>query len=264
MTSTQERRLLASARAGDARAIEQLLERHQGQLYRFSLRMCGDPEDAREVLQESLLAVARGIGAFRGEASLSSWLYAIARSFCVKQRRRMRVTERAQSLEHTALTDSAPAPDQQLADRELRAELESAIAALEPGYREVLLLRDVEGLRAAEVAEALQMTVPQVKSRLHRARAAVRQRLERLERPHRAPPAAECPDIVTLFSRYLEDEVSVALCEQMQAHIDGCARCRATCDALKHTLSVCHDLPTPEVPDAIQHAVRRELAKLTR
>src|SRR5688572_21740905 len=81
-------RLLERARAGQAAALEELLERHQSQVYRFGMKMCRDPEDAKDVLQNTLLTVARGVRDFRGGSSISTWLYTIARSFCVKQRRK--------------------------------------------------------------------------------------------------------------------------------------------------------------------------------
>src|SRR5512132_2045311 len=80
--------LLDRARAGDRDALDTLLDRHQRRVYRFGLKMCRDPEDAKDVLQETLLAVARGVKDFRGASSVSTWLYTIARSFCIKKRRR--------------------------------------------------------------------------------------------------------------------------------------------------------------------------------
>ena len=81
-------RLLEAARAGDKHALELLLERHQVQIYSFGMKMCRDPEDAKDVLQDTLLAMARGVRGFQGGSSLSTWLYTIARSYCIKKRRR--------------------------------------------------------------------------------------------------------------------------------------------------------------------------------
>ena len=78
--------LLEAVRRGDRSAMEDILERHERQIYRFGLRMCGDEDDAREVLQETLVAAFRNLPSFRGEAALSTWLYQIARSFCIKER----------------------------------------------------------------------------------------------------------------------------------------------------------------------------------
>src|SRR5581483_2651932 len=83
-----DERLLADARAGDKQALETLLERHQAQVYRFGMKMCRNPEDAKDVLQETLLAMARSVRDFRGASSISTWLYTIARSFCIKKRKR--------------------------------------------------------------------------------------------------------------------------------------------------------------------------------
>ena len=87
--------LLERARLGDRQAIEELLARHQAQVYRFGLRMCRNPEDAEDVLQETLLAMARGVRDFRGASSISTWLYTIARSFCIKKRRTSKFAPKA-------------------------------------------------------------------------------------------------------------------------------------------------------------------------
>src|SRR6476619_4480129 len=80
--------LIEALRSGDEKALAALLARHAPAIYRFGLRMCRDPEDARDVVQDTLLAAARGVRDFRGASSLSTWLYTIARSFCLKKHRR--------------------------------------------------------------------------------------------------------------------------------------------------------------------------------
>ena len=80
--------LLLAARKGDRAALGDLLERHQRQVFAFGMKMCGDPDDAQEVAQDTLLSMVRSVRDFRGEASLSTWLYTVARSFCIKKRRR--------------------------------------------------------------------------------------------------------------------------------------------------------------------------------
>lgn len=257
--------LIEAVRGGDEKALSDLLVRHSPSIYRFGLRMCRDPEDARDVVQETLLAAARGVREFRGASSLSTWLYAVARSFCIKKRRGSK-GEPALSLDDAAAPEMSASdrpPDQAAADRELGAELESAIRALEPMYREVLLLRDVEGLTAPEVAEVLGIGVDAVKSRLHRARGMVRERLEPFlpaaERTSRSPASAACPDIVALFSRYLEGEIGEGECAKMQDHVTSCARCAAACDSLKHTLRLCRAQPQGDVPADVQERVKKAL-----
>jgi len=261
--------LLAKARAGDKQALETLLERHQEQVYRFGMKMCRDPEDARDVLQETLLAMARGVRDFRGASSISTWLYTIARSFCIKKRRRSKYApDEERSLDSDAAGESkrivAPGedPDEALAGRQVERALEQAIAGLDPMYREVLLLRDVEGLTAPEVAEVLSVSVQAVKSRLHRARLSVRERVGPLLGVETDLPAAPgaCPDVVSMFSQHLEDEISADLCAQMERHLEICGRCRGACDTLKRTLALCRTSgETVPVPAAVQTSIRTAL-----
>ena len=266
--SRSDESLLAAARAGDKQALESLLERHQAQVYRFGMKMCRDPEDAKDVLQETLLAMARGVRDFRGGSSLSTWLYTIARSFCIKKRRRSKFAPEApRSLETDVpgetrrLAAPGGAPDEALAGEQLHQALEQAIASLDPAYREVLLLRDVEGLTAPEVGQVLGLGVPAVKSRLHRARLAVRAQLVPLLGIGEAPAApGGCPDVLMLLSQHLEDEVSADRCAEMERHLEGCARCRGTCDSLKRTLALCRTAgASAPVPPAVQASVRDAL-----
>lgn len=267
MGDPSEQELLAAARAGDAAALEGLVRRYQPRVYRFGMKMCGDPEDAKDVLQETLLAMARGVRDFRGASSLSTWLYTIARSFCIKKRRSTATGPATAQAERpndgTRLADLGPGPEEILAKRQLEAALARAIAELEPMYREVLVLRDIEGLTAPEVAEVLGIGVAAVKSRLHRARAAVRDALARIlgSAPAERPPAPGCPDVLTLFSRHLEGEISAGVCAEMERHLDACDACRERCDSLRRTLSLCSSAPTPEVPEEVQESIRRALAE---
>lgn len=284
MHDRSDHELLESARAGDARALETLLERHQTQVYRFGMKMCRDPEDAREVLQDTLLAAARGIRDFRGASSISTWLYTVARSFCIKHRRKggpasrqaRSLDEEDTSAEVTAIADAGKTPEEALAQRQIERALEQAISRLDPAQREVLVLRDMEGLTAPEVAEVLGVSVQAVKSRLHRARLAVRAELapllgvptepatdaatEAATVAAPAPPSvATCPDVLTLFSRHLEDEISADVCAEMERHLRGCPRCRGACESLQRTLATCRTAPSPEVPPAVQRSVRTAL-----
>ncbi len=259
------RGLIQGAQAGDRGALEALLTHLQPLLYRFGVRMCGNVEDAEDVLQEALLAVARSVGGYRGDSSPSTWLYSIARSFCIKKRRRSKFAPaREQSLEASqeaqALRDPGPAPDQALEAREAKALVARALTALEPIYREAFVLRDLEGLSAQEAAAVLGISVEALKSRLHRARAAVRERLAPLL--EQAPPSPGCPDVTLLFSRYLEGEIGPAQCAEMERHLDVCPHCRATCDALKRSISLCATSPGPTLPESVQRSLRAAIRHL--
>jgi RNA polymerase sigma-70 factor (ECF subfamily) len=272
MQSDASHPLLERARAGDRQALEELLAHHQAQVYRFGLRMCRDPEDAKDVLQDTLFAMARGVRDFRGASSLSTWLFTIARSFCIKKRRESKFAPAAErsldtdvAMEAARLADPAKSPHEVLANREVENALDQAIRALEPMYREVLLLRDVEGLTAPEVAEVLGVSVQAVKSRLHRARLSVRARVAPvLGAPDPAtPPDQACPEVLSMFSRYLEHEIGTDVCAEMERHLDGCTRCRGTCDSLKRTLALCRTSGAAiRVPAAVQASVKTALQDL--
>jgi RNA polymerase sigma-70 factor, ECF subfamily len=262
--------LLARARKGDREALELLLAHHQTQIYRFGLKMCRDPEDAQDVLQDTLFAMARGVPDFRGASSISTWLYAIARSFCIKKRRRSKFAPAEErsldsdvDLEASRLADPAKRPDEAFAGHEVERALDHAIGALEPMYREVLLLRDVEGLTATEVAEVLNLSVQAVKSRLHRARLSVRAHMAPLlgvPVEPTADPRGACPDILNVFSRYLEGEISPEVCADMERHLDHCPQCRAACDSLRRTLALCQRSGAAVgVPAAVQASVKTAL-----
>ncbi len=255
--------MLDACRAGDRAALERLLERYQPRIYRFGLRMCRDREEASDVLQETLIAAARTVRDFRGASSLSTWLYTIARSFCIKEHRRSKFAPgHEESLDDTSvsrdLASTAPSPEAASAEAEIAHALSSAISELEPMYREVLLLRDGEGLTAPEVAEVLGISIHAVKSRLHRARGAVRAILAPKLGIVEAPRAAACPDIVELFSRHLEGDISATVCADMELHVAGCAACRSRCDSLREVLGRCRTA-TDAVPEAVQRDVRHAL-----
>jgi len=265
-----DQELLAAARAGDRNALEALLLRYQAKVYRFGMKMCRDPEDAKDVLQDTLLAMARTVGDFRGTSSLSTWLYTIARSFCIKKRRRGRsVATAGEANDEEAaggVAHPGPGPEESVESRQIEAVLAEAIAGLAPRYREVLVLRDIEGLSAPEVAEVLGITLAAVKSRLHRARLAVRSAVAPLlgigpeETVRAASP--KCPDVLRLFSRHLEGEISADLCAQMEKHLERCGACRDACASLRRTLQLCHATPLPRVPAAIQQSVRDNLRRV--
>jgi len=222
--------LVSAAQRGDREALGKLLERHQAQVYRFGMRMCRGEEDAKDVLQETLLAAARTLPDFRGASSLSTWLYTIARSFCIKRRRRSKfapAVEESLDVGEPAkaalrLPDPGRGPDEALDGRRLAAALESAIAALDPKYREVLVLRDIEGLSAAEVGEVMGLSVEAVKSRLHRARTAVREGVAPGLAVAPAPaPGSACRDVVEIFSRRLEGEIDSNICAELESFSSG-------------------------------------------
>ena len=258
------------ARGGDAGALDELLKLLQPQIYRFGMKMCRHPEDAEEVLQDTMLTIAHSHGDFRGASSFSTWLYTIARSFCIKKRRKSKfapeIQESLDTLDvraSTALESTELDPHAQAESRELWQGVQAAVDALDPAHREVLLLRDVEGLTAKEVAEVLGVGVAAVKSRLHRARASVRAQLAG------APSKLDsgCPDIRAIFSQHLEGDLPSDVCATMDAHVASCPACASECEGLKRTLDLCRSTPCAALPgecrERVDAAIRKTLDELT-
>lgn len=267
MTELDDATLLEQAQGGDDGALSALLERYQPLLFRFGMRMCGSREDAEDVVQESMIAAIRTLANFRGEASVSTWLYTIARSFCIKKRRRSKFApQEMASLDEDrpdleAAADASPVtPEEAASEAELEIAIKTAMLALDPGQREVLVLRDVEGLSAKEVADITELSVGAVKSKLHRARASLRKALEPLVGELAAQaPTPSCPDIEEMFSRSLEGEIDTELCKRMMDHVETCPHCKRTCDMLHSVLKTCQASPVPKVPQTVQAAVRRAM-----
>jgi RNA polymerase sigma-70 factor, ECF subfamily len=266
VASPEEAPLVRQAQAGDPQAIMALVERYQGTIYRFGRRMCQTEEDAEDVLQETLLALVQKIGEFRGDASLSSWLFTIVRSRCRLRRQR---ADRQVSSDGLEVLDASPRPDEAASSLELRALVEAAVSDLEPKYREVLLLRDVEGLSAPEVGETLGLSVAAVKSRLHRARAHLREHVERgLVARGFAPPVlpADAPrglELGELLSQYLEGELTGIACASIETHLVRSSGCLEVCNGLRRVLGECRSWgdrrPPPDVTASVRTAIRRLL-----
>lgn len=180
MTEAECDALLTAAQSGDRTALERLLSLHRQGIYRYGLRVCRTTEDAEDAVQETLWAATRTLHAFRGAAaSITTWLFTIVRHQCY------RLMERDHAQEELGATpvdgDTQPSPeDETIAHRE-REVLAAALAALEPTYRHSILLRDIQGLTAPEAASALGISVDALKSRLHRARAELREEVSRLQ-----------------------------------------------------------------------------------
>ena len=181
--------VLAAAQAGDRAALNRLVADHRQGVYRYGLRVCGTTEDAEDAVQEALWAATRAIGRFRGGASsIVSWLFTIVRRECLRLVERNRRAPRGldEGLENELRDDTADPRDLIAARR--RAELlAQALSEVDPGHREVLLLRDIQELSAPEAAARLGISIDALKSRLHRARVSLRARVQLAQRDE--PPA---------------------------------------------------------------------------
>jgi RNA polymerase sigma-70 factor, ECF subfamily len=173
-------RFLDRLRAGEAAAFEELVTMYQHRVFGVALRMLGNAAEAQDAAQEAFLRAHRGLAGFRGDAKLSTWLYAITSRLCLNrlasaERRLVRHGEETL----LRLADEGRRPDGALERSELEAALHRAIAELPEERRIVVVLRDLEGLSYEEIAEVLDLELGTVRSRLHRARADLKDKLER-------------------------------------------------------------------------------------
>jgi RNA polymerase sigma-70 factor, ECF subfamily len=167
-------------RAGEARAFEELVRAYQHRVFGVAVRMLAQRAEAEDVAQEVFLRVHRSIGEFRGEAKLSTWLYAITSRLCLNRLasgERRHVREGEETLMRLPSGDVGAAAALERDERD--AALQQAIAALPEERRIVVVLRDVEGLSYEEIAQALDLEPGTVRSRLHRARMDLKDKLER-------------------------------------------------------------------------------------
>lgn len=263
MVPETDAELVQRAKQGEPGAVEEILKRHEQRIYRFGLRMCGHEEDARDVLQETLLAAYRNLPTFRGDAQLSTWLYQIARSFCVKQRRRREGEpashEDVDAPQMKQLASEQPGGDERIHARQVGAIIQAAIGTLSAEYREALVLRDVEGLSAEEAALVAGVEVGALKSRLHRARLSLKQQLSAVL--DESADSVGCPALALELSAYAASEIDQAACESIEKHLASCPRCTSACESLKRTVSLCRALPGGDVPAPVKAAVRSALRR---
>jgi RNA polymerase sigma-70 factor (ECF subfamily) len=178
-----EAELARAVLAGEPAAFERFVEHFRSKVFHYSWLMCGSPDDAEEVAQETLINAFQHFDSLREPERVRSWVFRIAKNACLMQRRKsvfapareLSIDELLPEAEPTA--DSGP-PDAGLLQSELKAVLDRVIMELPPIYRAVVLLRDVEELSTEETAHILDVTLDVVKTRLHRGRQAIKQKLD--------------------------------------------------------------------------------------
>jgi RNA polymerase sigma-70 factor (ECF subfamily) len=181
--------LVEALRRDDPDAAEQLVERFGDRVYRLAMRITGLNEDAEEAAQDALWTAARKIHTFKGESAFGSWLYRIAANAAYQKLRTRRAKSKEISLEDVLpafdedgrhfepMADWSSRVDEQALTGELREVLQRAIDGLPSDYRTALVMHDVEGLSNPDIAETLGISLPAVKSRVHRSRLFVRKQL---------------------------------------------------------------------------------------
>ena len=207
MDRTQDRRLVAGLQAGDQAAVQELAVRYGPRIQQLAMRHMKNREDAEEVTQDVLLKVHRKIHAFRGDAALSSWIYRITFNTAMSRLRQNRAArtaaqerdrveaqleaaEQARTLREPA--DWSRLPDEHVMRAQLRVALAAAVRELPEIYRAPIMLRDIEGLTTEEASVRLKVKDQTLKSRLHRGRLMLREKLDVFRSGlslHRSTPA---------------------------------------------------------------------------
>jgi len=170
--------LITQAAAGDQRAFESLVEKYQNMVFSHAYRMCGNRTDAEDIAQETFIRLYRSLSTFRGDAALSTWLYSVTSNLCVdfarkNLRRRTSPFSAFENIEGEMifdLPDRSFSPDDIFEKVERTSEIAEALMSLKPAFRQIIVLRDINGLSYDEIAAVLVIPIGTVRSRLARAR----------------------------------------------------------------------------------------------
>jgi RNA polymerase sigma-70 factor (ECF subfamily) len=262
---------------GDDDALERALGLLQSTVFSFSMKVCGQRQDAEDTMQEVLLKSVPQLSKFDNPKALLVWLYKVAKSRCLLSRRKSKFAP-AHELSLEGLMPDRKELEQLSADgrinpesfairSEQAARLREAIQKLPSPYRIVLVLRDMEGLTDEEVAEITGFRPGTVRVRLHRARLFVRKELMRLwKRRDAAKPLvaharstgahrpARCKAMFAELSNYLDEQLDDSLCEELERHMEGCAPCQVFLATLEATIEGCRNAPADSPPR--DHSVR--------
>jgi RNA polymerase sigma-70 factor (ECF subfamily) len=183
--------LVARARTKDYAAFEELVDRYEDKIFRLAFRFVRNETEAKEIVQDTFLLVWRKLDTFKGDSQFGSWLYRVATNTALMrlraQRRHPEISTEELPVDYLDNYGQLPAagenwakrPDDELQSDELRHRIQKAVDELPDIYRTVFLIRDVEGLSTEETAEVLEISIPTVKTRLHRARLALRDAITR-------------------------------------------------------------------------------------
>ena len=178
-----ELKLIEEAQNGNKKALTELVKLYEQTVYNFSFKICRNKEKAEHTMQETFLSMVKSINQFSGQSKLSTWLYRVVSNHCLMLARSQgkhqfdSFEDENAVIDEKSIADWKVTPDKITENNELKEFLDKAIEKLPADYRVVFMLRDVEGLSTEETAKAVDLTVAAVKSRLHRARAFLRDEL---------------------------------------------------------------------------------------
>jgi len=274
---------VALLRRGDQAALEQALGLLQNTVFSFSMRVCGQREDAEDTMQEVLLKSVPYLPKFDSPKALVVWLYKVAKNRCLMSRRKSKFAP-ARELSLEELMPDRKELEQLSADGRINPEtyaihsenashLLEAIQRLPAPYRIVLVLRDMEGLTDDEVAEITGLRPGTVRVRLHRARLFVRKEMMSAWKPRKMKPAplvisgekpprpARCKELFAELSNYLDDQLDDSLCGELEKHIGGCGPCQVFLASLEATIEQCRKAPAECPTSKEANRLRKELVR---
>lgn len=178
-----EEQLIEKAQNGDRHALSELVKQYEQTVYNFSFKICRNKERAEHTMQETFLSMVKNLNQFSGKSKLSTWLYTVVSNNCLmlarsqKKHNAASLDDDESLISENNIADWKVTPDNLSENNELKEFLDQAIEKLPADYRVVFLLRDVEGLSTEETGKVTDLSIPAVKSRLHRARAFLRNEL---------------------------------------------------------------------------------------
>jgi RNA polymerase sigma-70 factor, ECF subfamily len=180
----EEKELIEKAQSGDKQALGELVKKYEQTIYNFAFKICRDKNYAEHIMQETFYSMVKSLHQFDHNSKLSTWLYRIVANHCLMMARKAKSRsfvsfddDEENLFEEKYAADWNSIPYKDTENEELKWILDTAIQNLSPDYRLVFLLRDVEGLSTEETAQVTELSIPAVKSRLHRARAFLRQEI---------------------------------------------------------------------------------------
>lgn len=276
---------MALLEKNEPRALERAVELLQGTVFSFSMKVCGQREDAEDTMQEVLVKALPYLPKFESPRALLVWLYKVAKNRCLMNRRKSKFAPKEElSLDElmpdrhelAQLAEGGPLNPESLAIRSQQARrLREVIQQLPPHYRIILVLRDMEGLTDEEVGDITGLRPGNVRVRLHRARLFVRQRLARQNQRSSTPSktalqfrratttsekrVASCKALFAQLSNYLDEQLDNSLCEKLEQHLDGCEPCKAFLASLESTIRQLRGAPPDALTKASAARIRREI-----
>ncbi|HEV2196017.1 MAG TPA: sigma-70 family RNA polymerase sigma factor [Candidatus Acidoferrum sp.] len=268
----------------DSKSLEEALELLQKTVFSFSMKVCGQRQDAEDTMQEVLLKSVPNLPKFDSPRALMVWLYKVAKNRCLMSRRKSKFAPKKDlSLEELMpdrqelqkLSGSPDGtPETSLLHRENAKRLREAVQRLPAEYRLILVLHDMEELSDGDVAEITGLRPGTIRVRLHRARLFVRKELAKQEQQPMRRQAAKrageihslalprqrrCKEMFAELSNYLDDELDDSLCEELEKHMDGCEPCKAFLSSLEKSIQQCRIAPNESSDPHIAARLRREL-----